>query len=54
MYIVVNKALLGGDIKNFRITDPTDEEKEICYASLEGPQAAAYERGSCLAALVSL
>ncbi|MDP5169060.1 MAG: hypothetical protein NWR72_02355, partial [Bacteroidia bacterium] len=35
-----------GDAKNFRMTHPTDETKEIWYASLEGPEAAAYVRGT--------
>lgn len=35
-----------GDLKNFRMDHPTQEDKEIWYASLEGPEAAAYERGT--------
>lgn len=34
-----------GDIKNFRMEHPEDENKNIWYASLEGPEAGAYERG---------
>ncbi len=35
-----------GDFKNFRMEHPTNPEKEIWYASLEGPEAAAYLRGT--------
>jgi hypothetical protein len=35
-----------GDTKNFRMEHPEQPGKEIWYASLEGPEAAAYERGS--------
>jgi hypothetical protein len=34
------------DVKNFKMDHPQDETKEIWYASLEGPEAAAYERGT--------
>ncbi|MFQ5448116.1 MAG: hypothetical protein ACE5FF_14425, partial [Saprospiraceae bacterium] len=47
--IMVNDAGQGvvwGDIKNFRMDDPKDPSKEIWYASLEGPEAAAYVRGT--------
>lgn len=33
------------DVKNFRVDHPEDPNKEIWYASLEGPEAAAYVRG---------
>ena len=39
-------GIIFGDIKNFRIPHPTKEGKEIWYASLEGPEAAAYLRGT--------
>jgi hypothetical protein len=46
MYIDNNgDGVIWGDIKNFRMDHPADESKEICYASLEGPEAGAYERG---------
>lgn len=35
-----------GDSKNFRMDHPEDPRKEIWYASLEGPEAAAYVRGT--------
>ena len=35
-----------GDLKNFRIAHPKEADKEIWYASLEGPEAAAYARGT--------
>ena len=35
-----------GDVKNFRVPHPEDNDKEIWYASLEGPEAAAYVRGT--------
>lgn len=48
--IYVNPAtrqgVVWGDIKNFRMDHPLDKSKEIVYASLEGPEAAAYTRGT--------
>lgn len=38
-------GIVFGDSKNFRMDHPTEPGKEIWYASLEGPEAAAYERG---------
>lgn len=35
-----------GDVKNFRVPHPEKPGKEIWYASLEGPEAAAYVRGT--------
>jgi hypothetical protein len=37
---------IWGDVKNFRMDHPTQQGKEIWYASLEGPEAAAYVRGT--------
>lgn len=34
------------DVKNFRMDHPEDSGSSIWYASLEGPEAAAYERGT--------
>ncbi len=34
------------DIKSFRMKDPTQSDREIWYACVEGPEAAAYIRGS--------
>lgn len=37
---------LFADIKNFKMDYPGQADKSIWYASLEGPEAAAYERGT--------
>ncbi len=42
-YIFADGA--NGGVKSFVMPHPTKSEKEIWYASLEGPEAAAYERG---------
>jgi len=34
------------DVKNFVQPDPDDEQQDIVYASVEGPEAAAYKRGT--------
>ena len=39
-------GVVAADIKNFRMTHPNDISKEIWYASLEGPEAGAYTRGT--------
>ncbi|MEL6634932.1 MAG: hypothetical protein AAFQ83_25940 [Bacteroidota bacterium] len=39
-------GIVFGDIKNFRTTHPTQPGKEIWYASMEGPEAGAYVRGT--------
>lgn len=39
-------AEVFGDSKSFRMIHPEDEQKEIWYASLEGPETAAYVRGT--------
>ncbi len=46
-----NEGYIYGDvavasIKNFRMQDPRNSEQEIWYACVEGPEAAAYERGT--------
>ncbi|MBP8725145.1 MAG: hypothetical protein KBF37_02370 [Saprospiraceae bacterium] len=41
-----NQGVLYADIKNFCVDHPSDPEKQIWYASLEGPEAAAYVRGT--------
>jgi len=47
MYVDANgKGVIFGDIKNFRMPHPTQPGKEIWYASVEGPEAAAYMRGT--------
>lgn len=40
------QGTVTGDVKNFRMEHPTDPEKEIWYASVEGPEAGAYVRGT--------
>ncbi len=40
-----NKGHMFADVKNFVMQDPEDDENMIMYASLEGPEAAAYDRG---------
>ncbi|MEZ4847738.1 MAG: hypothetical protein R3B93_03745 [Bacteroidia bacterium] len=42
----LGQGIVFGDIKSFRMTHPEKPEKEIWFASLEGPEAAAYVRGS--------
>ncbi len=47
MYVAANgQGIVFGDVKNFRMDHPEDDSKEIWYASLEGPEAAAYVRGT--------
>lgn len=41
-----NNGVVSANIKNFRMDHPKDPEKEIWYACIEGPEAAAYERGT--------
>ncbi len=40
------QGVVFGDVKNFRAKNPRDASTEIWYASLEGPEAAAYVRGT--------
>lgn len=47
--LIVNEDGTGtvfADTKNFRIPHPEQPGKEIWYCSVEGPEAAAYERGT--------
>jgi len=39
-------GVVNADIKNFNLDHPEDPGKEIWYASIEGPEAAAYLRGT--------
>ena len=39
-------GVLFADVKNFKMDHPKEFDKEIWYASLEGPEVAAYERGT--------
>lgn len=41
-----NQGVMFADVKNFRMDHPTDPTKEIWYACVEGPEAAAYVRGT--------
>ncbi len=43
---VVERGIVFGTVKNFRMDHPTQPDKEIWYASLEGPEAGAYARGT--------
>jgi collagen triple helix repeat protein len=40
------QGIIFGDTKNFRMPHPEKAGKEIWYASIEGPEAAAYVRGT--------
>ncbi|MEM7659699.1 MAG: hypothetical protein AAF399_26535 [Bacteroidota bacterium] len=40
------QGIVFGDVKSFRMEHPQQASKEIWYASLEGPEAGAYERGT--------
>jgi hypothetical protein len=40
------QGVIFADTKNFRVPNPRDPGTEIWYASLEGPEAAAYIRGT--------
>jgi len=47
--MLVNSSGQGqifADVKNFKMDHPTESGSSIWYASLEGPEAAAYERGT--------
>ncbi|MEM6344371.1 MAG: hypothetical protein AAF927_10850, partial [Bacteroidota bacterium] len=47
MYVnASSQGVLFADQKNFRIPHPEQADKEIWYCSLEGPEAAAYARGT--------
>ena len=40
------QGVVWGDVKSFRIEHPTQQGKEIWYACVEGPEIAAYQRGT--------
>lgn len=44
--IIGGVATMFAGVKNFRMNHPEDPNKEIWYASLEGPEAGAYVRGT--------
>ncbi len=39
-------GVITADIKNFRVANPSRPGTDICYACIEGPEAAAYIRGT--------
>lgn len=39
------RGIVWGDAKNFRTDFPNEPDKEIWYASVEGPEVGAYDRG---------
>jgi len=41
-----DKGIVGADTKNFRMAHPHRADQEIWYAGIEGPEAAAYVRGT--------
>ncbi len=45
-YTAGGTSFVSANIKNFRMIHPDNPDKEIWYASVEGPEAAAYERGT--------
>ena len=47
MYINASgQGVVFADSKQFRVKNPADPSTDICYTSLEGPEAAAYFRGT--------
>ncbi len=46
MYYNSGQGFLFADVKNFRMEHPLHPDKEIWYASIEGPEAAVYLRGT--------
>ena len=42
----LGQGVLFADVKNFKMNHPVIPDKEIWYASLEGPEVGAYERGT--------
>jgi len=41
-----NRGIIYGNVKSFVEEHPLDEDLRIVYASIEGPEAAAYSRGT--------
>jgi hypothetical protein len=51
MYVDASgNGIVFGDTKSFRCANPKDDQTEIWYACLEGPEAAAYVRGTAMLA----
>lgn len=42
----LSTGMMGAPLKNFFMDHPRDDSKQIWYACIEGPEAAAYERGT--------
>ena len=42
----MSTGMMGAPLKNFFMDHPYDDTKQIWYACIEGPEAAAYERGT--------
>ncbi|HEY3246282.1 MAG TPA: hypothetical protein VGM03_23305 [Phycisphaerae bacterium] len=42
----LGQGIVFADMKNFRVPNPADPNTEIWYACIEGPEAAAYVRGT--------
>ena len=43
---ITDQGVIEADVKNFRVPHPENDEMDILYACIEGPEAGAYERGS--------
>ena len=41
-----DQRVISGDVKNFSMDHPSQEGKEIWFACIEGPEVAAYARGT--------
>ncbi|MBK8483437.1 MAG: hypothetical protein WAR77_11425 [Saprospiraceae bacterium] len=46
IFLMNGQATITAALKNFVMPHPLDPQKEIWYACVEGPEAAAYERGT--------
>ncbi|MBP8724806.1 MAG: hypothetical protein KBH75_02255 [Saprospiraceae bacterium] len=46
IFIQGTQSVVNANVKNFSMDHPRDPSKEIWYASVEGPEAAAYDRGT--------
>ncbi len=47
MYVnLAGQGVVSADTKSFRVASPDQPDKEIWYTCLEGPEAAAYVRGT--------
>jgi hypothetical protein len=47
MFLAANgDGVVTANVKNFKVPHPIKKDKDIWYASLEGPEAAMYERGT--------